>query len=344
MFITGIVEGFYGRQWSWQARRDYAPLLARWGLNSYLYCPKGDVHLRRQWWQPWPQAEQQELAGLARHYRAAGLNFGVGLSPYALYQHYGGQERRRLREKLARLDDLGGNLLAILFDDMPGACRDLAERQVEILEDVRQWSGAEHLLMCPTYYSYDPQLQSYFGKMPEHYWEALGAGVSAEIAIMWTGNEVCAKTVAASDLTGITALLGRAPLLWDNYPVNDGAKASQFLHLEPLPGRDSGLRQALSGHLCNPMNQAYLSAYPLAGLARLYGGQQPCLEDYFADDLSRQLAQDRPMFEELGLNQMSAVQRAELAAVYRAMTDPAATEIADWLDGGYQFDPACLTD
>ncbi|MCX2981369.1 hyaluronidase [Halieaceae bacterium IMCC14734] len=344
MFLTGIVEGFYGRQWSWQARRDYAPLLTQWGLNSYLYCPKGDPYLRRDWWRPWPRLEQQELASLAGHYRSAGLNFGVGLSPYALYQHYGDQERRRLREKLARIDELGVNVLAILFDDMPGDCPDLALRQAEILTDVQRWSHAQHLLMCPTYYSYDAQLESYFGKMPAHYWEELGATVPAEIAIMWTGNEVCAKRVVASDVTEITSMLRRPPLLWDNYPVNDGAKASQFLHLQPLPERDPGLHEALSGHFCNPMNQAYLSQFPLAGLAQLYGGPEPKLEDYFAEDLSRQLALDRPLFEHQGLQLIGAEQRLALAAVYRAMADPAAAEIADWLAGDYQFDPACLTD
>ena len=344
MFLTGVVEGFYGRQWSWQARREYAPLLAQWGLNSYLYCPKGDPYLRRDWWRPWPRLEQQELANLASHYRAAGLNFGVGLSPYALYQHYGDQERRRLREKLLRIDELGINLLAILFDDMPGDCPDLALRQAEILVDVQRWSGARHLLMCPTYYSYDAQLESYFGKMPGQYWEALGDAVPDEIGIMWTGNEVCAKRVVASDVTEITAMLRRAPLLWDNYPVNDGAKASQFLHLEPLPARDPGLREVLSGHLCNPMNQAYVSQYPLAGLAQLYGGPRPQLEDYFSEDLSRQLALDRALFERHGLQKISADQRLRLAAVYRTMADPAAAEIANWLSGGYQFDPACLTD
>ena len=158
MFLSGIVEGFYGRQWSWQARFDYAARLSQWGLNSYLYCPKGDPYLRRQWWLPWPEEALQRLQSLARHYGDAGLNFGVGLSPYALYQQYGAAERERLQEKLARINDLGGNMLALLFDDMPGDCPDLAQRQAEIVADVCHWSSAEWLMVCPTYYSYDPQL------------------------------------------------------------------------------------------------------------------------------------------------------------------------------------------
>ena len=54
-YISGIVEGFYGRQWSAQARLDYADYLVEQGLNSYLYCPKGDALLRKQWQQDWPR-------------------------------------------------------------------------------------------------------------------------------------------------------------------------------------------------------------------------------------------------------------------------------------------------
>ena len=184
-FLTGIVEGFYGREWSWDARHSYAQFLQQTGLNSYLYCPKADTCLRKHWWQAWPQQTQQQLRALAAEYRQKGLNWGVGLSPYALYQDYSSAARQRLRDKLSRIDQLGGNLLAILFDDMPGDCPDLAARQTEILADVRHWSACEHLLVCPTYYSFDPQLQHYFGAMPEDYWSELGTGMASRLPTGW---------------------------------------------------------------------------------------------------------------------------------------------------------------
>ena len=342
-FLTGVVEGFYGREWSWQARASYAQFLQQTGLNSYLYCPKGDNHLRKQWWQPWPEATEQHLRALATEYRDRRLNWGVGLSPYALYQDYSAASRQRLRDKLQRIDDLGGNLLAVLFDDMPGDCPDLASRQAEIVADVRNWSSCEYLLVCPTYYSFDPQLQQFFGTMPENYWNQLGEELPAAAQVMWTGNEVCSSSIRVADIERIGRHLKRKPVLWDNYPVNDGARASNFLHLTPLPQRDSHLGDAIGGHFCNPMNQAQLSRYPLAGLAQLYGGAIALAENFYTPELCRRLLLDQSRFEELGLAGLSAAEREQLAAEYAKLGDPAAAEIADWLRGGYRFDPACLT-
>ena len=39
-FLTGVIEGFYGRGWTSNLRLDYASYISALGLNSYLYCPK----------------------------------------------------------------------------------------------------------------------------------------------------------------------------------------------------------------------------------------------------------------------------------------------------------------
>jgi hypothetical protein len=342
-FHCGVIEGFYGRQWDWSTRRHYAELLSSTGLNAYVYCPKGDPYLRKRWQDSWPVDEQRELAQLARVYRDEGLSWGVGLSPYALYRDYSNTARRRLRDKVLRLDDLGGNLLALLFDDMPGDVADLASRQAEIVRDVLEWTCAESLIVCPTYYSHDPVLEQYFGARPERYWEQLGEELPGEIQVFWTGNQVCSEGVTAADIDPIANLLGRRPVLWDNYPVNDGARASRFLHLKPLPHRAPGLQDALSGHLCNPMNQGLLSRYPLLGLARLYGTAKSTPADYFAPDFIARLETDAPLFEELGLDGIDLKEQQKLIAAYAKFSDPAAAEVVEWLKGGYAFDPACLT-
>ncbi|MEP5765511.1 MAG: beta-N-acetylglucosaminidase domain-containing protein [Halieaceae bacterium] len=342
-FLNGIIEGFYGREWDWSARLAYADYLLDSGLNSYIYCPKSDPWLRKRWQQPWPSEMQSQLEALQQSYAERGLNWGVGLSPYALYTDYSAAARRHLQAKISGLNQLGGSLLAILFDDMPGDCPDLAARQAEILADVCAWSQASTVLACPTYYSHDPVLETHFGAMPQGYWESLGSLLPREVGVFWTGNRVCSETVSCGDLELITELMGRKPVLWDNYPVNDGAKASQFLHLEPLPGREEGLAGALSGHFCNPMNQAWLSRYPLSGLARLYGGRASTWEDCFGAELAAQLRRDQAGFEQLGLTGLDAGERQELLLCYRQFDHPAAAEVCDWLEGKYAFDPACLT-
>lgn len=345
-FLAGVIEGFYGRQWTAEVRRAYARLLPAMGLNSYLYCPKGDPFLRRRWREHWPAPEWRELRDLAGCYRGAGLHFGVGLSPFALYRRYGAAQRRDLRDKLARLGELGGDLLALLFDDMPGDLPDLAERQAEIVADVRHWLPEPRLLMCPTYYSRDPVLERVFGPMPAGYWEQLGARLPAEVEVFWTGNQVCSEHIAAADLAEPARLLGRPLTLWDNYPVNDGAQRSRHLYLDPLPGREEGIGSRLAGHFCNPMNQAWLSLPALRGLAELHGAALPA--DWEAVQLGealwQRLRRDRALFLEQGLEGMAPEQRRALGQEYAALPGPGAEEVAGWLRGEYAFDPDCLTD
>ena len=55
-FLTGVIEGFYGRSWSFNTRFAYIDYLIEFGLNSYIYCPKGDPYLRMRWQEHWPDS------------------------------------------------------------------------------------------------------------------------------------------------------------------------------------------------------------------------------------------------------------------------------------------------
>jgi hypothetical protein len=345
-FLCGVIEGFYGRQWSFELRETYATFLARSGLNTYLYCPKGDARLRREWHLEWPEQTFRRLRSLAAAHRRAGILFGVGLSPMELYRHYGESEREQLKRKLAHIDELEAPLLAILFDDMPGDLDALAMRQAEIVADVCRWSPGRRILVCPTYYSFDPALETYFGPMPGGYWRELGESLPPAVDIFWTGNRVCSVSIGTGDILAIEAQLGRPVVLWDNYPVNDGEARSKRLYLEPLHDREPGLRHRLAGHLCNPMNQGLLSLPALLGLADLYGDSRSSL-DWMIDAVGaatwERLQEDREDFAGLGLEGMGPLRCAELADRYGALPGPAAAETAAWLRGEYAWDPACLT-
>ena len=121
-FLSGVIEGFYGRTWSYETRRAYADYLARAGLNACLYSPKADPFLRKQWQQPWPQEQWQQLEQLSGVYRERGIAWGVGLSPFELYRDYGPAQRGQLQRKVESIMQLQAPVLAILFDDMPGGC------------------------------------------------------------------------------------------------------------------------------------------------------------------------------------------------------------------------------
>jgi len=129
-FFYGVIEGFYGRQWSWQARSGYSEFLSAHGFDCYIYAPKGDLFLRSQWQAPWDETRHSQLINLATSYHKAGLRFGVGLSPKGLFQDYSDIARTLLRQKVEQINALGVDILCILFDDMPGDFPLLAARQL----------------------------------------------------------------------------------------------------------------------------------------------------------------------------------------------------------------------
>ena len=345
-FLSGVVEGYYGKTWDHATRLQIVALLGDLGLSGFLYCPKADHYLRRSWQSDWPEREWRRLRELSAHAREAGVSFGVGLSPYALYDNYGAEERAALKGKVERLNALGAPLLALLFDDMPGEMDDLASRQSEIVADLQCWSDSERVLVCPTYYSDDPVLEKHFGRRPSGYWEQLGSQLAPDIDLFWTGPQVCSHTITPQDLEPVVQQLQRPVVLWDNYPVNDGAVRSKHLYLEPLPGRDPAIREHLAGHLCNPMNQALLSLPALCGLAALYGKtpEEGWLARVLGERTLALIQRDAQQFLDCGLDGLDARDRAELVREYTEAGTPAAAEVVGWLNGEYTFDPACLTD
>lgn len=345
--LLGVIEGFYGRSWSHSTRLAYADYLQHLGLNSYIYCPKSDPFLRKRWQEQWPEQTREDIEALALAYSARDINFGIGLSPFALYEDYGEVQREALKAKVGYLAELELPMLAILFDDMPGALDALAERQAQIVADVCEWAPCSRISVCPTYYSFDPVLETYFGAMPQHYWSDLGRYLPESTDVFWTGNQVCSESIATEDIKQITRQLGRKVLLWDNYPVNDGAQRSNFLYCSELAARDHGLSDHITGHFCNPMNQGQLSLMALLGLPALYGqsvSDSDWLQTLYGPEVYQQLLLDKHDFEVLGLTGMGEKRCRELGDLYSSFSGQAAAEVADWLRGLYRFDPDCLTD
>ena len=159
----GLIEGFYGRPWSWRERADTIAYLAPHGFGFFIYAPKSDAFLRRRWREPHPDADLQQLRGLAQACRTLGVRFGVGLSPFEIYRAFDDAARADLACKLAELDAVGLDDLAILFDDMRGDLPGLANTQVRIVEWIAERTAAERVMVCPTYYSDDPLLDRAFG-------------------------------------------------------------------------------------------------------------------------------------------------------------------------------------
>lgn len=337
----GLIEGFFGRPWAWSERAEAVRFLAPHGYRFYLYAPKADAYLRRRWQEPHPEAELADLAAFREICRLHGVRFGVGLSPFELHLHADRGWQDALAAKLACLAQLKPDDLAILFDDMRGDVPDLAERQAAIVHFAAERGVAGRLLCCPSYYSDDPILDVAFGARPPFYLEHLGRLLDPAIAVLWTGAEVCAREFVPGHLARVAGQLRRKPFLWDNYPVNDGARMAQHLHLRAFTGRPGAIGAHIAGHGVNPASQPVLSRIPALTLAESYARGDDY--DYGAafvraaravlgDELAERVGRDLIALQDRGLDRLGE-RRATLRTRYSAFDHPAAREILAWLDG-----------
>lgn len=339
----GIVEGFFGKPWTWDERRFVVERLLPFGYRFFHYAPKADPYLRRRWSEPHPLEEANEIKNFARFCSALGVSFGVGLSPYEAFNDFSGETRDAFIRRVEDLVSLDITELGIFFDDMHVTLPDLAAKQIEIAHLARDTAPHLRLNVTPSYYSDDPVLERVFGACPPNYLADLGANLDPAIDIYWTGEEVCAREISPGHLERVGDLLQRKPLLWDNYPVNDGPRMSQFLHLRGFTGRPSANAALIAGHAINPASQAVLSCIPAITLARAYelGGDYCYGEEGFAasqlvvgEELAAMLRGDLLSFQDLGLKNIEPRIDALLER-YSAIDHPGAREVVAWLSGEY---------
>ena len=339
----GIIEGYFGRAWSWADRAEVVSRLAPAGYGFFHYAPKIDSKLRRDWQTLHDASESEALHHFAQHCRSLNVRFGIGLSPYGAHVEFDDTAKSALKAKMAHLNTIGIDDLAILFDDMRGDFADLASRQAEIVAFAIEHSNASRFFMCPSYYSDDPVLDRVFGLRPSGYLETLGELLDPAIAIYWTGEEVCSREYSLGHLADVATRLGRKLSLWDNYPVNDGPRMASHLHLRAFTGRPANVGQYVRHHAINPASQPVLGCIPALTLPQSYtkGDAYRYGAAFFeaavatcGPELASMLQADLFLLQDSGLERIGENSN-KLRQKYAAIDHPAAREIVDWLDGGY---------
>ena len=341
----GLIEGYYGEPWSEVARAKAIDALAPRGYGFFIHAPKADDFLRRKWREPYPDVNEARLRRLAAHCKSRGVRFGVGLSPYEIYRAFDADAKTALADRLALFDSIGVEILAILFDDMRGDLSDLAATQAGILHWVAERSQASEIIFCPSYYTDDPILDRIFGERPANYLEDLGRMLDPSIAVFWTGEHVCSRDYSVAHLERVTDRLRRKPFLWDNYPVNDGPRMSQHLHLRAFTGRPAAITGHISGHAINPALQPTLTLIPALTLADSYArGERYDDGEAFAhaasevlgNELAGVVKEDLNMLQDVALDELGD-RLPSLRERYARFDHPGAKEIMAWLDGKYRF-------
>lgn len=261
---TGVVEGFYGTPYSFQARKELMSFLADHGMNLYLYGPKNDPYHREKWRMAYPEKVQKHFQELILLGEKLNVTFCYALSPGLDIRYASKKDRKILIEKLERFLKMGARCLGVLFDDIPAQLsgadrkyyRNPGEAQADLLNEVfnklRIIRKGLLFIVLPTEYA---------GTNPSPYKTSIRRNLHPDVLLMWTGRGVVNKTITTEETKRFHSVYGRKPLIWDNYPANDFALGQLFLG--PYQGRDPGLGKTSLGILSNPMIQPYASQIPL---------------------------------------------------------------------------------
>ncbi len=246
----GVVEGFYGKPYSFAQRMDLISFLHSVGLNTYIYGPKDDTYHRRHWDRPYPPARLKELTRLNEHARHKNIFFNYALSPMTK------PTSRRIISKIATLTDVGVQHFSIFFDDINVPLSEkTALYQIAAAHDVMAFlkKKIKHpvLFFCPT---------QYYGFNRTDYLTTIRDRLHKNIDVFWTGRHVVSPRITDEDIRMIVSLLGRAPLIWDNIYANDYLPGVVFHY--PYRYRSAAVVRKTRGVFINPMNQ-YRASKPL---------------------------------------------------------------------------------
>jgi len=316
---NGCVEGFYGRPWTWPERLKTIRLLGALGLGTYVYAPKDDLLHRERWSERYPDAEMEWFKRMLDTGRACGVDIVFAISPGLSMDVDSERDFRALTEKLRPFLDLGYTSFALLMDDI-SASRDAAggrghaKLANKLYGYLREYSGmllsgasgpsgspgagrrgapsvglgttsglpSVNLMFVGTVYAGVPgTMQS--GRLA--YLKELSA-IDPAIPIMWTGEGVFDAEIDPSHVRSVAEVIGRAPLLWDNYPVNDFFLGSRRLFMAPVSGRSAPALAEMSGILSNPMTHQATSRPALLSYGELLAGPGSYAGRYDDQDLA----------------------------------------------------------
>jgi len=255
-FVCGVVEGFYGRPWTLDQRKDLFSKMQEWGLNSYLYAPKDDYKHRAYWRELYSVEEAEHLTSLIAACKQCNIAFYYALSPGLDITYSSSKEMGILKRKLEQVAQFGCTAFALLFDDIEPemsesdkeAFQSFAQAQVSVTNEIYgHLNQPKGFLFCPTQYCASravPDVKN------SEYLNTIGSKLAPGIDIMWTGPKVISRYITVASIDEITDVLRRKPVIWDNLHANDYDQKRLFLG--PYSGRSSALIAKLRGVLTNP--------------------------------------------------------------------------------------------
>lgn len=267
----GIVEGFDGSSWTHRGRLEILQFLGRVRMNRYYYAPKGDPLSRQRWRQAYSSEDLGRFKQLVQAANENFVEFVYSIAPGLSITYSSEADLTELIRKIDSMTEIGVKHFSLAFDDLPETLqkeedrkkfKTLAAAHVHLINRVynhfkQKMSGFE-LSIVPTVYSGTRGDSSYL--------KELGAAIPSGVLIFWTGAEHFSREYSNQQARDWKVLVGRPPLIWDNFPVNDQKNWRLFLGAKR--GVSPTLGAEVAGFIANPMSQLRASMPALATTAQ----------------------------------------------------------------------------
>lgn len=258
--FRGVVEGYYGRPWTPEARLSQFDFYGKYKINTYIYGPKDDPFHHERWWDPYPKDTAELLKKQIKAAQDNHVDFVWAAHVGSIItQPAGAQENmKKLVAKFELMYALGVRSFGVFFDDISvhnanlqaEVCNYVVKNFISRKKDVGP------LIMCPSQYNK--------GWSGGDYLDILGNKLDPEIRVMWTGNSVCTD-ITKDTVDWVSARIKRPPYIWWNWPVVDYCASALLL------GRTYGLAKEnkgkYAGVVSNPMDKPEASKIALFGVA-----------------------------------------------------------------------------
>ena len=263
----GVIEGFYGVPWTHEQRLRGIESFADFGMNTFMLAPKDSPWQRFDWRKPFGSQFLQLAAELVDRAQLHAVALAICVSPGLSVTYSDDNDVAAVIVRYKQLLDLGVTEFGLLFDDIPWELQvpaDIAKYDStahaqasfinRVLAELKALNKDAKLMVCP---------MEYCGRGPIEYIQQLGTHMSADVELMWTGRQICSEYLDIADAIVFEESAQRAPLYWDNYPVNDVAMTHE-LHVGPIRGREVGLENYSLGLIANAMEKFEASLLPLS--------------------------------------------------------------------------------
>ncbi len=264
--FRGVIEGGGGR-WSHEQRMSFLEFMGEHKMNYFLYIPKGDSKVRREWRKPYSEEEMAQFKEEIALALRKKINFAYGLNP-ALSAHCGSEKTfKTIIDKFEKFRAIGVEHFGIFFDDI------LPLRQSKQDREMFSSAAEAHAYLANRLYRYlkskNPRTLFFF--CPTPYWSIENFGyfkvikemLDPDIAVGWTGKGVAPFSITLDNAKKFYEITGHQIGLGDNYPVHgDG------LCMGTLRNRDPRLFEYIPAFVSNPAwSRPTMTSIPLATIA-----------------------------------------------------------------------------